>query len=108
LSFDDGDHAVAGLLSILLRRSIMPLFHLGSLEVTPSASAALAAAGADQAVFFIQHQQDDWGVEDEDMQQENALTVQQNRPIYFIYKLSDDTTILVVTAADRETIPERS
>jgi PPM family protein phosphatase len=77
------------------------LFPSGTLEITPGASAAIAAVGADPSVFFARHQSGDWGEEDEEIQQENAFVLQQQQAIFSIYRLSDDTLIRVMTTADR-------
>ncbi len=79
----------------------MPLFRLGTLEITPGASAALAAVGADSAVFLARHQHGDWGEQDDDIRQENDFAIRHNQAIFSKYKLSDDRELVVMTEADR-------
>jgi hypothetical protein len=82
----------------------VPLFRLGTLESTPSASAVLAAVGTDPAVFFARHQAGDWGVVDERTRQANHFAVQQGHTMYAItsrYHLGPDTELVVMTAPDQ-------
>src|SRR3989442_5128240 len=61
---------------LCVRSSIMSLFRLGTIEITPAASATLAAVHADSATYLARHQQGDWGEVDEVTQQDNALAVE--------------------------------
>jgi len=79
----------------------MSLFSLGMTEITPAASAALAAVNTDPAMFFTRHQQGDWGEVEERMQRYNDLAAQQNEIVLSRYRLTDDTEIVVTTTADR-------
>ena len=79
----------------------MHLFSLGTIEVTLAASAALAAASTDPAIYLARHQSGDWGEVDESWQQANDLAIQHEEQIDSRYKLSDDIELLVSTAADR-------
>lgn len=79
----------------------MPLFSLGTTEITAAASAALAAVNADPALFFSRHQQGDWGDVDERLQQYNDLAAQQNQIVISNYKLADGSEVVVTTTADR-------
>lgn len=79
----------------------MSLFSLGSIEITPAASAALATAHADSATYLDMHQQGDWGAVDIVTQQDNDFALQYHQPICSTYKLTDGTDILIITLGDR-------
>ena len=79
----------------------MSLFRLGTIEITPAASAILATVHADPAPYLARHQQGDWGEVDEVTQQDNALAVEYHQPICSTYRLSDGTDLLVITTGDR-------
>lgn len=79
----------------------MFLFSLGTLEITPAASAALATVHADPATYLGKHQQGDWGDVDEVTQQDNDFALQYHQPLCSTYKLSDGTELLILTLGDR-------
>ena len=79
----------------------MHLFSLGTIEITPAASAALAATGVDPAVFFGRYQRGDWGENDEHGRQMNDLAVRNDWQIDSTYRLNDDTELVINTATDR-------
>jgi SAM-dependent methyltransferase len=79
----------------------MWLFSLGAIETSSAASAALAAARLDPAVFLARHQRGDWGDVDEQQRQYNDWASQHDGIIWSTYKLCDDVELLVSTAADR-------
>lgn len=82
----------------------MPLFRLGTLESSPSATAVLAAVGTDPAVFFARHQAGDWGTVDERTRHANHFAVQHGHTMYAItsrYPLDTDTELVVMTAPDQ-------
>jgi ubiquinone/menaquinone biosynthesis C-methylase UbiE len=79
----------------------MPLFALGTIDVTPGAAAALTAASIDSVTLLTRYQEGDWGETDERIQHENAVAVEQGYPIFSQYKLANDIELLVVTSADR-------
>ena len=74
----------------------MSLFRLGTIEITPAASATLATVHADPATYLARHQQGDWGEVDEVTRQDNALAVEYHQPICSTYRLSDGTDLLVI------------
>ena len=76
-------------------------FPSGTIEITSGAADALAAVGANPAVFFARHLSGDWGEEDEEIQQENAFALQQRQAVCSSYRLGDDTLIRIITTADR-------
>lgn len=79
----------------------MTVLRLGTIEVSPAASVALATNHADPAHFFRRHQQGDWGYVDEKRHRYNDLAAQQDEVIFSAYTLEDGTEIIVTTAADR-------
>lgn len=79
----------------------MSLFSLGTIEITPAASAALATVDANPATYLDKHQQGDWGEVDEVTQQDNDLAVQYRQPLCSTYRLSDGTELLIITLGDR-------
>src|SRR5712692_1293764 len=79
----------------------MSLFSLGTTEITPAASAALAAVNTDPAVFFTRHQQGEWGEVEERMQRYNDLAALQNEIVLSSYRLTDGSGVVVTTTADR-------
>jgi hypothetical protein len=83
---------------------LMPLFRIGTLESTLSATAVLTAAGMDPAVFFARHQAGDWGIVDERSRQANHFAIQHSHTMYAItsrYHLGPDTELVVMTAPDQ-------
>jgi len=79
----------------------MPLFQTGTLDITPAASAALAALGANLSTYLSRHQSGDWGEVDEITRQDNDHAVQHNQPICSTYKLNDGNELLILTLGDR-------
>lgn len=79
----------------------MALFSLGTIEITPAASAALAAVNAESEQYLSRHQSADWGEVDEAGQQDNDFALQSQQMICSTYRLSDGTELCVLTDADR-------
>ena len=82
----------------------MGLFNLGDVDITPAATAALAAVGANAADFLDRHQHGDWGEMDQGNREENEFALAHPQAIYAIaslYKLDDGAEVLIITAADR-------
>jgi hypothetical protein len=79
----------------------MALFRLGTIAITPAASGALEALGAEPGTYLAGHQEGDWGQVDETAQQDNDFALQHNQVICSTYKLSDGTELLVITLGDR-------
>ncbi len=79
----------------------MPSLNLGRTEITPAASAALAANNVDPATLFSRHRQGDWGDVPEKRKRYNDLAAQQNHIVRSGYKLPDGTEVVVTTVADR-------
>lgn len=82
----------------------MHLFDIGTVDITPAATEALAAAALDPATLLDRHRRGDWGDVEESDRQENEFALQHPRAIYALfshYVLSEDTSVEVITAADR-------
>jgi len=82
----------------------MNLFQLGTIEVSPGAEAALAAAGVAASALLERHQSGDWGEIEEHDRIENEFALASSTAVYSIgssYRLSDGTQIWVLTASDR-------
>lgn len=79
----------------------MPLFSTGTLDITPAASAALAALHADLSTYLSRHQSGDWGEVNDITRQDNDYAVQHNQLICSTYKLSDGNELLILTLGDR-------
>ncbi len=78
-----------------------PLFSLGDVVITPGALAAFVAANAYITPYLAQHQQGAWGQLDPDDLRANEQAVQHGARLLSAYHLPDDTTIWIITAADR-------
>jgi malonyl-CoA O-methyltransferase len=79
----------------------MRLFDLGSIEITAAASAALAQAVADPAVYLARHQRGDWGDVEEWVGPHNEWALEHQGIIRSTYKLLGGTSLSVATARDR-------
>ena len=79
----------------------MPLFTSESIEITPAASAALMAVGADQETYLARHWNADWGNVDADTWQDNDFAMRHNQVICSQYKLSDGSELQIITLGDR-------
>ena len=86
----------------------MRRFRMGTLEVSPSAQAALERYGLCANLFFDRHARGDWGEKegqaDEAIHRENEWAATQDAclpPIRSRYRLPDGTSVLVFTAMDR-------
>ncbi|HZS76510.1 MAG TPA: class I SAM-dependent methyltransferase [Ktedonobacteraceae bacterium] len=79
----------------------MSLFQSGTLDITPAASAALEALGADLSAYLSRHQNGDWGEVDEITRRDNDYAAEHNQPICSSYKLSDGNELILLTLGDR-------
>ncbi|MGC8210079.1 hypothetical protein [Ralstonia pseudosolanacearum] len=80
---------------------LKPLFRPGRLLVAPDALTALRANGIPVVSVLLRHVAGDWGsVSDEDCQQ-NDLSVAAGLRLISLYRLPDQTRILVITEWDR-------
>ena len=76
-------------------------FPLGTITITPTAAAALAAAAIDPHTLLARHQAGDWGELDEAERHANGLALQHGQLLISLYPLEDGPPVRVVTAADR-------
>ena len=82
----------------------MQLFALGTVDITPRASSALAGAGIDPLDLLERHQSGDWGEVDDADRSDNAFALAHPQAIYPLvscYRLEAETHVLVISATDR-------
>lgn len=79
----------------------MAVFSLGTIEISPAASAALAAVNTEPEIYLSRHQSGDWGEVDEAGQQDNDFAVRSQQAVCSTYRLSDGSELCVLTDADR-------
>jgi len=79
---------------------LKPLFHPGKLLVTPAAFAALRENGVPVISVMLRHISGDWGCISEDDKRENDLSINAGLRLLSVYRLPDQTRILVVTEWD--------
>jgi SAM-dependent methyltransferase len=79
----------------------MVKFELGTVVVSPAASDTLAANGLDPATYLARHQSGEWGDADNAQRLRNDWALEHSGTIRSAYKLPNDVTLLVNTAADR-------
>ncbi|MGD7197275.1 hypothetical protein ACQCQP_16010 [Ralstonia pseudosolanacearum] len=80
---------------------LKPLFHPGRLLVTPIALAALRANGIPVVSVLLKHVAGDWGIVSDDDRQQNDLSIAAGLRLISLYRLPDQTRILVITEWDR-------
>jgi len=73
-------------------------FPLGSVEVSPGAAAALAAASLDSVTFLTRHQTGDWSDAD---REGNEWAARYGHEVASEYHLPGGVVLLVITALDR-------
>jgi len=76
-------------------------FSLGHVVITPGALQAFHTAGDRIVPFLLRHVSGDWGELDEHDRRENQFSLQKGLRLLSAYRLSDGTTIWVITEADR-------
>jgi hypothetical protein len=76
-------------------------FPLGQTAATPGALEAFARTGEIPLRFLTWHANGNWGEVDEHDKQENDFSVEHGFRILSAYRLADDTTIWIITEADR-------
>jgi malonyl-CoA O-methyltransferase len=79
----------------------MCTFDLGTVEVTPAASAALSEANVDAAVYLARHRRGDWGDVEDWIRPHNAWALEYKGIIRSTYKLPDGASLSIATARDR-------
>lgn len=87
---------------------LKPLFHPGKLLVAPAAVEALRSNSVPIISVVLRHIAGDWGVVSEDDKRQNDVSIATGLRLISIYRLPDQTRILVITEWDRSnTILER-
>ncbi|KVE62438.1 hypothetical protein WI96_20715 [Burkholderia vietnamiensis] len=80
---------------------LKPLFRPGRLLITPVALTALRANGIPVISVVLRHIAGDWGIVSEDDRQQNDLSITAGLRLISLYRLPDQTRILVITEWDR-------
>lgn len=80
---------------------LKPLFHPGRLLVTSSTLSALRANGIPVISVVLRHIAGDWGIVSDDDRQQNDLSIGAGLRLISLYRLPDQTRILVITEWDR-------
>ncbi|WP_028208843.1 hypothetical protein [Paraburkholderia nodosa] len=80
---------------------LKPLFHPGKLLVAPAAIEALRSNSVPVISVVLRHIAGDWGVVSEDDRLQNDVSIAAGLRLISIYRLPDQTRILVITEWDR-------
>lgn len=80
---------------------LKPLFHPGKLLVSPAALAVLRANRAPVISVVLRHIAGDWGIVSDDDQRQNDVSIATGLRLISLYRLPDQTRILVITEWDR-------
>ncbi|CAJ7708289.1 plasmid related protein [Burkholderia pseudomallei] len=80
---------------------LKPLFHPGKLLVAPAAVETLRSNGVPVISVVLRHIAGDWGVVSEDDMRQNDVSIATGLRLISIYRLPDQTRILVITEWDR-------
>ncbi|VBD43376.1 hypothetical protein [Burkholderia pseudomallei] len=80
---------------------LKPLFHPGKLLVSHTALAALRANGVPVISVVLRHVAGDWGIVSEGDKRQNDVSIAAGLRLISIYRLPDQTRILVITEWDR-------
>jgi hypothetical protein len=76
-------------------------FPLGRLLMTPGVQEALHRTGQSPIALLLRHSQGDWGEVAEEDRAANERALRDGSRLLSSYRLADDTTIWIVTEADR-------
>ncbi|HKR38409.1 MAG TPA: hypothetical protein VJU59_01820 [Paraburkholderia sp.] len=80
---------------------LRPLFHPGKLLLSPAAFATLRANSVPVISVVLRHIAGDWGIVSEDDKRQNDVSIATGLRLISIYRLPDQTRILVITEWDR-------
>jgi len=80
---------------------LKPLFRPGRLLITPVALTALRANGIPVISVVLKHIVGDWGIVSDEDRQQNDLSIRAGLRLISLYRLPDQTRILVLTEWDR-------
>ncbi len=78
-----------------------PLFSLGQVVTTPGALEAFAMTGEFVTSYVAKHQCGEWGLLDRHDIRANEQALKHGARLLSAYQLRDDTTIWIITEADR-------
>lgn len=80
---------------------LKPLFHPGKLLVSHTALAALRSNSVPVISVVLRHIAGDWGIVSEDDKHQNDVSIATGLRLISMYRLPDQTRILVITEWDR-------
>ena len=80
---------------------LKPLFHPGRLIITPEAHHTLRLNGIPVISVVLRHIAGDWGIVSDDDKRQNDLSVVAGLRLLSVYRLPDDSRLIVVTQWDR-------
>lgn len=80
---------------------LKPLFHPGRLLVSSGALDALRLNGVPVISVMLRHIAGDWGIVSDDDRRQNDLSVNAGLRLLSVYRLPDQTRLLVITEWDR-------
>ena len=80
---------------------LAPLFHPGKLLVSHAALAALRANSVPVISIVLRHIAGDWGIVSENDKRQNDVSIATGLRLISIYRLPDQTRILVITEWNR-------
>ncbi len=80
---------------------LKPLFRPGRLLITPVTLTALRANGIPVISVVLRHVAGDWGIVSDEDRQQNDLSITVGLRLISLYRLPDQTRILVLTEWDR-------
>lgn len=80
---------------------LKPLFRPGRLLITPAALTALRANGIPVISVVLRHIAGDWGIVSDEDRHQNDLSIAAGLRLISLYRLPDQTRILVLTEWDR-------
>lgn len=80
---------------------LKPLFHPGKLLVSHAALATLRTNGVPVISIVLRHIAGDWGVVSKDDKRQNDVSIATGLRLISIYRLPDQTRILVITEWNR-------
>ena len=80
---------------------LKPLFRPGRLLLAPAALSALRANGIPVISVLLRHVAGDWGIVSNDDRSQNDLSIAAGLRLISVYRLPDQTRIVVITEWDR-------
>ncbi|RQZ49983.1 hypothetical protein [Burkholderia sp. Bp9099] len=80
---------------------LKPLFHPGRLLITPEAHHTLRLNSIPVISVILRHIAGDWGIVSDDDKRQNDLSIDARLRLLSVYRLPDDSRLIVVTEWDR-------